>query len=160
MYQFDFQLTTKDWLKFQISHLLSNIYYHILFALVLIPLLFDISTKTLVSNVIIILLSYLYMWLFSLFLLSITCLLKKDYMFLTQQTITFNEPDILSQSKYGKSQIFWNNRTKITQRMGNVLVYISANYAILIPKRAFKTDTQRQEFIAFCKEQVAKSQLN
>lgn len=158
MYEFDFELKTIDWLKFQLSHSFSIIPLHIAFILVLLPTVLT-SSQTLITKIITFCFFFTFMWIFTLAFTAIVLLLKKDYMFLTQKHIIINEHCILSETKYDKSQILWNNRTEITQRLGNVLIYVSPNFAILLPRRTFQSDGQRKNFIDFCQNAVKTSTL-
>jgi hypothetical protein len=64
-------------------------------------------------------------------------------------TLSFDESEIHSVSEIGEGKIIWTSVDKIIVNEDYIYIYISAVNAIIIPKRAFSDDRQRNDFIDY-----------
>ena len=62
-----------------------------------------------------------------------------------------------SSNKYSQELYHWNKRIKVIEKLGNICIYVSANMAIIIPNRVFKTQQQLDELVSFVIEMRDKS---
>lgn len=85
------------------------------------------------------------------------CFFKKDHIVLTKQILEISESGMNYSNKYSREFYHWNKRIKVIEKLGNICIYISANMAIIIPNRVFKTQQQRNELLNFVIEMRDKS---
>ena len=89
--------------------------------------------------------------------LFLYCLFKRDHIVLTKQILEISELGMHSSNKYSQELYHWNKRIKVIEKLGNICIYVSANMAIIIPNRVFKTQQQLDELVSFVIEMRDKS---
>ena len=83
-----------------------------------------------------------------------TVLSRKNKTLLMEQVITLDENFLVCQSEYARSEVKWEAVQRVVCTRNHLFLYLSAQGAMLIPKRAFDSKEQRDKFVEFC---VAKS---
>ncbi len=158
--QLEYEIKFMDFLKFQLVHQFFSIpiqIFAILFAGI-VPLIQQLNNQCpLIVSVLLFLFVYFSMWIFQLIFLIYYLWLKADHILLTKQFLEVSSDGIFSKNKYLKGTYFWNNKMKVVERTGNVLIYVSANIAVLIPKRAFKSREECKELMDFVKKEISES---
>jgi len=92
------------------------------------------------------------------YFLTITVIHRnKDALFTPYEMIVSDE-GIIFKSKDGESLIKWSAFTKYTIGKDIILLYISKDIAVSIPKRIFTTE-QKKEFVKIIKDKIGGSNL-
>ena len=82
---------------------------------------------------------------------------RKNKTLLTRHIVAVQEEAFLQQTQYGKSTTYWPGVGKAVSRPGFVGVYTSQNAAHIIPNRAFRSDSQRREFLSYATERIRRA---
>jgi hypothetical protein len=82
----------------------------------------------------------------------ITTLSKRNKTMLSKQTITLTEPVMICESEFSKSEVKWTAIQRIIRSGNYIYLYISELGALLIPKRAFSSLVEWNEFLRYCRE--------
>jgi hypothetical protein len=77
---------------------------------------------------------------------------RRNKTLLVEQTITLNEDNMISQSEYGRSEITWKAVQRVVRTRNYLFLYLSQVGACLIPKRAFNSKEECDNFVNFCIE--------
>ena len=67
-------------------------------------------------------------------------------------TISFSDNEIKSSSETGEGKIYWDSIDRVVIDGEYIYLYLNTANAIIIPKRAFTDDKQRNEFIDYVNE--------
>ena len=73
---------------------------------------------------------------------------------LGKHCLTFNDEGIIETSKNGESKISWSGIEEIKETDKHFFIYISSIMAYIVPKRVFKTDGEKDEFLNFIKNKL------
>lgn len=154
--EISFELTKKDWLKFQLSHTLSIKYNYILIIIPVLFITFDVMKYGFFIALIFGVLFYVVLQGLSMLITLIYFLLNQDVILYTSTKVTIEKLGIRYETKYANNMYYWSNQIRIIERMGNLMIYISKNMAIIIPKHAFK-DVNQQDFVRTIQENSKKT---
>ncbi|HXQ37465.1 MAG TPA: YcxB family protein [Anaerolineales bacterium] len=69
---------------------------------------------------------------------------------LTKQTLTLTDNLLICESEYVKSELKWKAVQRIVPAKNYVFLYLSELGAMLVPKRAFDSKDQWENFIQYC----------
>jgi hypothetical protein len=72
--------------------------------------------------------------------------------------LTLSETSILSESGIGRSEIKWSGIKKIKQSKRYILLYISDQAALIVPKRSFTNAEEVDTFYAYSLQQMKKAE--
>lgn len=154
--EISFELTKKDWLKFQFSHAFSLKYNYILIIIPVLFITFDVMKYGFFIALIFGVLFYVVLQVLSILITLIYFLLNQDVILYTSTKVTIEKLGIRYETKYANNMYYWSNQIRIIERMGNLMIYISKNMAIIIPKHAFK-DVNQQDFVRTIQENSKKT---
>jgi hypothetical protein len=145
----EFELKFRDLLMFNVTHQLRSVVVHLFFALV--PLLVfcfaEIGEDIVITSVTAVL-AYLASWFTQLIFLATYLRLGNNRTMLTRKVIELHHDALYEECRFSKSYYYWQGIQKVVQRHGNIGIYITANSAHVIPKRAFRSDIERDAFWA------------
>ncbi|WP_137973191.1 YcxB family protein [Pseudomonas sp. F(2018)] len=79
---------------------------------------------------------------------------RKNHAVLTTHTIEVTDTAFIEETKYNKSYFYWNGINKAVSRFGNVAIYTTPHTALIVPRRAFSSHSQRQDLIKLINARV------
>jgi hypothetical protein len=85
------------------------------------------------------------------FLLMIS---KSNKSVLCEHTITINEDKLTEETKFNRTEHYWDGFGAIKKTRNYVYLFIGRYYAHIIPVEAFNNPVQADEFVGFCKRMV------
>lgn len=96
------------------------------------------------------------LFLLILFFGSITATLlsKKNRTLTTEHTITLEEDGLREETAFTITKHTWAAVQRLRRSKTYIFIYIAANHAHVIPKRAFATEGEWDRFYAFCHEKT------
>jgi hypothetical protein len=71
-----------------------------------------------------------------------------------EKTITLGETHYIGESEYGMSEVRWAMVQKLARTRNHIFIYLSADNAVVIPRRAFESSTQWDEFYNVCRQRI------
>ena len=84
------------------------------------------------------------------FLISILGIIsKKNKPFFADKFIELTENNIITESRYGRSELAWGIVQKLKRTRHVILIYTGQSVAIVIPKRAFTNEQDWDAFYSF-----------
>ena len=87
---------------------------------------------------------------FVLLFIILSNLSRMNKTWLTDTVIALGPNGITSESQYGRSELKWNAVQKVVRTQAYIFIYVMQHGAIVIPRRAFSTDVERQQFWLMC----------
>jgi len=102
---------------------------------------------------------YAMVWAFLCLYVFFSTLLrsKRDATLLARHVLEAREDGLFEETKFNKSQYDWSGVTKVVSPLHFVAVYVDSQSAYVIPNRAFTSESQRKDFIAFVEGRMASS---
>jgi len=82
---------------------------------------------------------------------------RKNKPFYARKTITFQDECFISESEYSRSEIRWKIVQKLARTTRHVFIYVNSESAVVIPRRAFESDSEWNVFYELCKNNVKRS---
>jgi hypothetical protein len=79
---------------------------------------------------------------------------RKNQAVLTKHIIEITDNSLIEETKYNKSYFYWNGINKAVSRFGNVAIYTTPHTALIVPRRAFSSTSQRQNLIKSINDRV------
>jgi hypothetical protein len=79
---------------------------------------------------------------------------RKNKTFYAQKTVTISDDGLFGESEYGKSEIRWKMVQKLARTRNYIFIYLSAEGAWVIPRRAFGNAAERDAFYDICTRNV------
>ncbi|MCX7723484.1 MAG: YcxB family protein [Verrucomicrobiae bacterium] len=74
-----------------------------------------------------------------------------------QKTITLGEEAFVGESEYGRSEIRWTTVQKLARTRRHIFIYLGQDNAVVIPRRAFESNTQWDAFYEYCLEKTKRA---
>jgi len=65
---------------------------------------------------------------------------------LTRHTVQLLDTELIEETRFNRSHFYWSGIEKITSTFGGLSVYITANSAVFIPRRAFESAESMKTF--------------
>ena len=96
-------------------------------------------------------------WSAQLAFTAVYLISRRNKTLFTRHIIGVREDAFLQQTRYGTSTTYWPGVAKAVSRPGFVGVYTSQNAAHIIPNRAFRSDSQRKEFLSYVDERIRRA---
>lgn len=90
---------------------------------------------------------YCVIWLLQVLFNAVYVLSRKDKCVLTTHTITLTDTALCEETPYNRSEFYWHSVEKVFERGGFLMIYISKNFAFIIPKEAFALSEDKIAFI-------------
>ena len=101
-----------------------------------------------------ILLFYTLYLFFSLLLMLVSSVFKKDKSFLTNHKITLNDDNLIEETKYGTSIYKWEAIHRMKENKNYLFIYVSPSSAHIIPKKTFSSSDNYKLFFNFIKNKI------
>ena len=79
---------------------------------------------------------------------------KMNKTVLTDCAITLNPDSIFAESKYARAEYQWNAVQKLAQNSKYLFLYVMQHGAVIIPKRAFQSNQELENFWQECQARV------
>lgn len=95
---------------------------------------------------------YLFNSLLQMIMLTLMILLARNRRLLTDHQTALTDAGLLVSSRYVRSLYFWNGIDRVRTFPWLIAVFVNANSAQIIPKRAFSGDAQLARFLAIIAE--------
>ncbi|EMS69814.1 YcxB family protein [Ruminiclostridium cellobioparum] len=162
--ELEYYLNKQDYIDFNIYHvnhsdiikkslLIQRYFIPIIFMIVPfliagvtdLPLLYWICVFIVISVVWIVFYPKYFVWAFSKRVSKMVDEGKNKDL-LGKHRVTVNEEGVLEQSENGENKISWSGVEKIVSSNQHIFIYIGSISACIIPKRAFKTNTDMELF--------------
>jgi hypothetical protein len=83
------------------------------------------------------------------FAFVITQISGKNKTIMTWHSIELYEDHFVSESQYGRSELKWDIVQKLRRTGSFIIIYISKNSAMLIPRKAFSSEADWHSFYRF-----------
>jgi hypothetical protein len=87
---------------------------------------------------------------FALLIIILSNLSKMNKTVLTDTILTLGSDGITSESQFGRSELKWNAIQKVVRNRSYIFMYVVQHGAIVIPRRAFGTSDQWEQFWLMC----------
>jgi YcxB-like protein len=81
---------------------------------------------------------------------------KKNKPLTAERTLTLTEEFFGVKSAYGQSETKWNSVQKLARTSKHILIYVNAQAAVIVPRRAFRDSQQWDEFYSFCEQKTGR----
>jgi hypothetical protein len=81
----------------------------------------------------------------------LTMISTKNKPLYCERTLTVGEPGFVVESEYGRSETKWSLVQKLGRTRNHILMYLSADAAVIVPRRAFADAGQWNFFYEICK---------
>ena len=92
---------------------------------------------------------------FALLIIILSNLSKMNKTVLTDTVLTLGSDGITSESQFGRSQLKWNAIQKVVRNRSYIFMYVAQHGALVIPRRAFSTSDQWEQFWLMCQAKSA-----
>ena len=102
--------------------------------------------------------AYLAAWLVQLAFTAFSLYSSKNKALLTTHIVEVQDQAFYEETQFNRSLHYWPGIARVLKRPGFAAVYINANAAHIIPRRAFASDAQMNEFLALVKQRVRAAQ--
>jgi hypothetical protein len=84
-------------------------------------------------------------------LIALTYISRKNKTILTDRTVTLFEDSFVEESSYSRTEAKWLSLQKLVRTRKHIFLYVSQHAAHAIPRRAFKTQEEWDDFYEFCR---------
>ncbi|HJR68698.1 MAG TPA: YcxB family protein [Gammaproteobacteria bacterium] len=147
-----------DYLLFNAVHQFSSVPLQVTYLLLtwLIYAVFDESVGRLGAAILAVM-SYLAMWVFHWAFNVIVLYSGKNKALLTDHVVEVQPDSLYEETRFNRSCHYWPGVVKVVRRPGFVAVYVAAHLAHIIPRRAFSSREQVDEFVALVRQRVQAS---
>jgi hypothetical protein len=143
----EFELKFRDFFLFNVIHQFRSVTVQLFMALG--PLLMvcladdgDAIGITAVTAIV----AYLAMWLGQLIFLAIYLWTGNNRTLLTHRVVELQQDALFEESRFSKCYYYWSGIHKTVLFHGTIGIYVTAQSAYLIPKRAFPNDIACEKF--------------
>jgi len=92
---------------------------------------------------------------FALLIIILSNISKMNKTVLADTVITLGSDGITSESQYGRSELKWNAIQKVVRTRSYIFMYVVQHGAIVIPRRAFSTGGEWEQFWLQCQAKGA-----
>lgn len=82
---------------------------------------------------------------------------KKNRTVTTEHVITLREDGFREETAFNTTEQTWAGVQRLRRSKNYIFIYIAANLAHVIPRRAFGTNDERDAFHAFCRRKIQKA---
>jgi YcxB-like protein len=89
-------------------------------------------------------------------IISLTMISRRNKTLFCEKKITLGDEGFFAESPYGRSETRWEIIQKIARTRRHIIMYISQDNAVVIPRRDFETSQQWDEFYNFCKQKTGR----
>ena len=79
---------------------------------------------------------------------------RRNKTLLTEHTITLAEGYFIEETAYGKTDHKWSAVQKLARTRRHTFIYIAQYAAHVLPRRAFRDDTEWEAFYELCKGRI------
>jgi hypothetical protein len=83
------------------------------------------------------------------FAFVLTQISGKNKTIMTEHSIELYEDHFLLETQYGRSEFKWDIVQKLRRTRSFIIIYVSKNSALMIPKKAFSSDADWHSFYRF-----------
>lgn len=83
---------------------------------------------------------------------------RKNKTILAEHTVTLKDDGFIEETIYNSTVHKWAAVQQLRRSKYFIYIYVAANMAHIVPKRAFATETEWDDFWRFCKEKSANVQ--
>jgi YcxB-like protein len=144
----EYELKFRDYLLFNAMHQLLSVPVQLLYGGFAAFIFYSsLSDQSLCSSTIVALLAYLAMWAVQLLFNVIYLYFGKNRSLLTKHIVEIQDDAFYEETQFNRSYHYWPGLAKVISRPGFIAVYINANAAHIIPRRAFSSASHRLEFL-------------
>ncbi|UOD31865.1 YcxB family protein [Massilia violaceinigra] len=143
----EFELKFRDLLIFNIAHQLRSVMLHLFYAFGLILIfLFAADEEDILVTSLTALFAYLASWLIQLIFLAAYLRAGNNRTMLTHKVVELHHNALYEESRFARSYHFWPGIQKAARRHGYMVIYTTSLTAIVIPKRAFQSESEHDKF--------------
>jgi hypothetical protein len=89
---------------------------------------------------------WLVMWVLQFACNALILVSRKNHSVLTTHRIEIQETGLVEETKFNKSLFYWPGIVKVVSRPGYIAIYVSSQQAHVIPKRAFSSQSEAEQF--------------
>ena len=90
-------------------------------------------------------------------IILLTMISRRNKPFFCDKTITLGEEVFVGESQYGRSETRWTMVQKLARTRRYIFIYLSQENAIVLPRRAFESSTQWDEFYDICDQRTKRA---
>lgn len=150
----EYRLTFGDYLLFNVIHQLLSVRLQVVY--VLFPLVIYVTTykKGQAAAIVGAILIYLVLWIVQLAFNAFYLYSAKNKSLLTTHIVEVQDQAFYEETPFNRSFHYWPGIARVVRRPGFAAVYITANAAHVIPRRAFASDQQVDQFVALVEERI------
>ena len=145
-----------DYLRFNVVHQFLSptlqVVYLLFGALIFMG---ERSDNSVIGSFIVAFVFYSIMWAAQAILTAIYLTSRRGDSVLTDHVVEIRDNALFESTKYNESLFFWPGILKVRNRPGYIAVYIAQHMAHIIPKRAFSSKDQVNQFVALIKEKMS-----
>jgi hypothetical protein len=80
---------------------------------------------------------------------AVTQISGKNKTIMTEHSIELYEDHFVSEDQYGRSELKWDIVQKLRRTRSFIIIYVSKNSAMMIPRKAFSSDADWHSFYRF-----------
>ena len=155
----EYQLKFRDWLLFSSAHQLMSVRVQVLY-LLFGWVIYTIEAKRSDTAVAVVMavIFWLFLWILQLTFNAFYLYSSKNRTILTSHVIEVRDDAFYEETRFSKSMHYWTGVTKVVRRPGFAAVYVTGISAHVIPRRAFSSDAQLNEFVAMVQERIRAAQ--
>ncbi len=88
---------------------------------------------------------------------TLSMISRKNKPLFCERTITLGEDGFIGESEFGKSEVRWATVQKLVRTRKYILIYLSQDSAVVVPRRAFENKTQWESFYDICSQRINRS---
>jgi hypothetical protein len=101
---------------------------------------------------------YLFLWVFQFVFTAFYLFSTKNKSLLTTHVVEVQDQAFYEETPFNRSFHYWPGIARVVRRPGFAAVYLSAVAAHIIPRRAFASDQQVDQFVALVEERMRAAQ--
>ena len=79
---------------------------------------------------------------------------RRNKTLLTEHTITLADGSFVEETAYNKTDQKWSGVQKLARTRRHVFIYVAQYAAHVVPRRAFRDDTEWDLFYGFCRQRI------
>ena len=83
---------------------------------------------------------------------------RRNKTLLTDHTITLEDGSFVEETAYNNTDHKWTGVQKLARTRRHIFIYVSQHAAHVIPRRAFRDDTEWDSFYEYCRQKIPKAQ--
>jgi hypothetical protein len=150
----EYRLTFGDYLLFNVVHQFLSLRLQVVYMLFPLVIYFTTYNRGQAGAIVGAILIYLVLWIVQLAFNAFYLYSARNKSLLTTHVVEVQGQAFYEETPFNRSFHYWPGIARVVRRPGFAAVYISANAAHIIQRRAFASDQDVDRFVALVEERI------